>query len=880
MTQYENFTVTEINFLESEGVDLSTLGTQTVTIIPNEGYVIDANDFALATPYPPEVDPTSFQFTQNVDRIDVTFLFAAGAIMPANAIEVPLCFTGFAIETEYTIDGTVDIITTYATPVSQTATYSNSGSFNSQENVYNVTISASPNYYFYDEPIAALITGNSLNYNITSTKQYNGPNGELTDVSFTVQYTYPNQNVSGDLIRIAAEAIPIVNIIPYISGFTFDGIFGYAQPNVPSAGDSQELILTGDPGAVFSVSFFENAGSGTETVYATNVPMPSSGTYTIPSIIFPSYAAGTPPYQVQITGDINPAISNVGNDIYVDFNQSQQLNLTVSGSTSNSDLTLSGTPDTFNLLSNNTYIPSVTFDFGFKATSTVPIIVQNPVTASSFNPAIPDPNLVAPNGDYVYNLSSINTTLKEPGHVLTATLASGGDGYIDGAFTGVSTTTPGNGTGLTLDITVSGGSVTTVSISNGGVDYSVGDPIAIGTTAGTAATLDILDVLPGYEYSVDGAITMDASGNSPAAHDLNLDNHIATIVLPTIVTTSVSNIGGSTATSGGESITDGGGSISSKGIQWSEFADFNTILGANNEGTGTASFSSIITGLTSGNTYYVRAYAQNEVGIAYGQVESFQSSAAPTISTVAVSGISWDVATSGGENISDNGSSIVSKGVQWSTSSSFATIEGSTNDGSGTANFVSSLTGLSETTTYYVRAYATNAVGTGYGQTETFQTIALPVTGLSWTTTVSNPCNATPWTISNNNSTIRYDIEDSTNCQGSCSDTQAGTATATITVGASDVDMDLDFEGIGELEASSFEKISFDLNGTEVARANAAGGGLGCQMGPVVKTFITAPPYRLNANTTHTFFIDFTTNDGQFHKDAYYEVDLSFTNVP
>ena len=53
MTQYENFTVTEINFLESEGVDLSTLGTQTVTIIPNEGYVITANDFALAVPYPP-----------------------------------------------------------------------------------------------------------------------------------------------------------------------------------------------------------------------------------------------------------------------------------------------------------------------------------------------------------------------------------------------------------------------------------------------------------------------------------------------------------------------------------------------------------------------------------------------------------------------------------------------------------------------------------------------------------------------------------------------------------------------------------------------------------------------------------------------------------
>jgi hypothetical protein len=353
-----------------------------------------------------------------------------------------------------------------------------------------------------------------------------------------------------------------------------------------------------------------------------------------------------------------------------------------------------------------------------------------------------------------------------------------------------------------------------------------------------------------------------------------------TAVLPTIVTKGVSNLTGSAADSGGENINDGGDTISSKGIQWSEFADFSTILGANNEGTGTADFNSTMTGLTAGNTYYVRAYAQNGVGIAYGQVESFQSSEAPTISTVAVSGISWDVATSGGENISDNGSSIVIKGVQWSTSSSFATIEGVTNDGSGTANFVSNLTGLTETTTYYVRAYATNGVGTGYGQTETFQTIALPVTGLTWTTTVNNPCNPTPWTISNNNTRIRYDVEDSTNCGGSCSDIQSGTATATITVGAADVDMDLDFEGVGELQAANYEKISFELDGTEVANANAAGGNLGCQMGPVVKNYVVAPPYRLNANTSYTFFIDFTTNDELFHVGSYYEIDISFTNAP
>lgn len=793
-TQFENYSVSEINFIEPVGNDLGNLGAYSLTLTPDSGYELDANNFALTTPVPAGI--TNYSFNQAGANVRFDFAFANGTIMPDNDIEFPLCIQGFATPLEFIIQGTVDIKTTNATPLPQIAPYSGSGEFGSTAIVYTQTILAANNHYFYVDPIAALVTGDSLNYNITSTKQYNGPNGELTSVTFSVEYTYPNQNVSGDLIRIAADAIPIVNIVPYVSGFTFDGLFGFSQPDVLPAGDNQTLILTGDPGAVFSVSFFENAGSGAETVYATNVTMPSSGNYTIPNVIFPSFSAGTPPYQVQISGDINPTIQNVGSEAHIDFNQYEQLNLTVSASTSNLDLSITGSPSVTTLIPNNTYIPGTTIDFEFKVFGDNMILTSAP-DANSFSPVIPDPADI----NFIYSLNSINTVL-------------------------------------------------------------------------VPESLPVLE-----HYSITGQVLIDGTTAISKVHDLDIDNHITTISLPTIVTSSVTNIGGSTATSGGESITDGNGTISSKGIQWSEFADFSTILGANDEGTGTANFSSIMTGLVSGNTYYVRAYAQNEAGVAYGQVESFQSSGAPTLSTVAISAISWDSATSGGENISDNGSSIVSKGIQWSTSSSFATIEGSTNDGSGTGNFVSNLTGLTETTTYYVRAYATNGVATGYGQTETFQTIALPVTGLAWTTTVNNTCNATPWVISNNNSTIRYNIEDSANCGGSCGATQSGTATATITVGASDVDMDLDFEGIGELEASAFEKISFDLNGTEVARANAAGGGLGCAMGPVVKTFITAPPYRLNANTTHTLFIDFTTADANYHVGAYYEVDLSFTNV-
>jgi hypothetical protein len=156
----------------------------------------------------------------------------------------------------------------------------------------------------------------------------------------------------------------------------------------------------------------------------------------------------------------------------------------------------------------------------------------------------------------------------------------------------------------------------------------------------------------------------------------------------------------------------------------------------------------------------------------------------------------------------------------------------------------------------------------------------LPVTGLTWVTTVDNLCDATPWVITNQNLKIRYNVTDSENCGGTCNTTQSGTATATITVGAINVNMGLSFSGIGELEAPNFEKITFSLDGTEIAKANAAGGSLGCEMGPVVQTYTVPPPYLLLAGSVHTLLINFTTNDGLYHVDSFYEVDLTFVEIP
>lgn len=103
---------------------------------------------------------------------------------------------------------------------------------------------------------------------------------------------------------------------------------------------------------------------------------------------------------------------------------------------------------------------------------------------------------------------------------------------------------------------------------------------------------------------------------------------------------------------------------------------------------------------------------------------------APSITTTnAISGISTTGATSGGTTLNANGGTISAKGVVWNitTTPSLPGL-GNTSDGTGASNYTSAITGLDPQTLYYVRAYAINEGGTGYGTNVQFRTFSNPPT--------------------------------------------------------------------------------------------------------------------------------------------------------
>lgn len=98
----------------------------------------------------------------------------------------------------------------------------------------------------------------------------------------------------------------------------------------------------------------------------------------------------------------------------------------------------------------------------------------------------------------------------------------------------------------------------------------------------------------------------------------------------------------------------------------------------------------------------------------------------PSVTTADATNVTATTATGGGEVIGDGGDVVTARGVCWNTTGDPTTSDAISAAGSGTGAFTAALAGLTPQTTYHVRAYATNSIGTAYGDEVTFTTSASP----------------------------------------------------------------------------------------------------------------------------------------------------------
>jgi len=206
----------------------------------------------------------------------------------------------------------------------------------------------------------------------------------------------------------------------------------------------------------------------------------------------------------------------------------------------------------------------------------------------------------------------------------------------------------------------------------------------------------------------------------------------STSTIPTLTTSSITSFDGTSATVGGNITDDGGAPVTERGIVYA--ATDNTPLideaGVIKTTHGTAEtgvYSIVISDLARGTTYFVRSFATNSAGTAYGDVESFTTKDLATVTTSTAGSLKIHSVTLGG-NVTDDGDLTVSAcGIVFSLTDATPTIaEGALQIGigSGTGIFNESISGLAAGTLYYFNSYAINPEGISYGTAGSFTTAA------------------------------------------------------------------------------------------------------------------------------------------------------------
>ena len=196
-----------------------------------------------------------------------------------------------------------------------------------------------------------------------------------------------------------------------------------------------------------------------------------------------------------------------------------------------------------------------------------------------------------------------------------------------------------------------------------------------------------------------------------------------TVIKPSVTTNAATDLHSASATLNGNVTNNGGSDNTIRGFLYGSSSE--NLADSVTSGTGSGAYSKEIAGLTPSTTYYFKAFASNSAGIVYGDVKQFATKAAvaPTVQTNAASAITATTATLNGNVTAAGNDPVTVRGFVWGSSSN--NLSNNIESGSGSGSFSKTITGLSHSTIYYYKAYATNSVGTSYGDVKQFTTTAL-----------------------------------------------------------------------------------------------------------------------------------------------------------
>jgi hypothetical protein len=194
--------------------------------------------------------------------------------------------------------------------------------------------------------------------------------------------------------------------------------------------------------------------------------------------------------------------------------------------------------------------------------------------------------------------------------------------------------------------------------------------------------------------------------------------------VPTVITTSIKEVAGKTASGGGYIDNEGTSTVLSRGVCWGSGPTPTTLGNKTTDGAGAGSFSSNLTGLSGSTDYFVRAYATNSEGTGYGEATFFTTlGQSPTPKVKAATNINSSIATLNGSVNANYLSTVVS--FEYGTTTRYGNTEAATQSpiaGNTVTDVSANISGLILGTLYHYRIKATNSLGTTISKDMTFKT--------------------------------------------------------------------------------------------------------------------------------------------------------------